>query len=114
MQVATQLETRELATDTLNLKEAAAFLKIHHVTLCVKAGAGEIPGARIGKRWVFVKVDLLEHIRAQYRVQAMEGDQPMEKSSCHFSNGKIHQIGGSKSRLPADDAYSKVLGLLTK
>ena len=95
---------------TLTLEEAAAFLKIHPVTLSEKANSGEIPGARIGKRWVFIEVDLAEHIRAQYKRQAMQGDQ-LEFKPCHFSNAKIHPIGGSKSRPPTDDAYSKALGL---
>jgi Helix-turn-helix domain len=97
--------------DTLNLEEAAAFLKIHPVTLCSKAATGEVPGARIGKRWVFVKDDLVAHIRSQYPMQAMEGVQTMGTSSCHFSKEKIRPIGGSKSRRPTDDAYSKALGL---
>ena len=99
--------------ETLNVHEAADFLKIHPVTLCSKAATGHIPGARVGRRWVFVKDDLLAHIRAQYTVQAMEGVQPMGTSLCHFSKEKIHSTGGSKSRMPTDDAYSKALGLAT-
>ena len=41
-----------LAIKTMNISEAAAFLKIHPVTLSVKAASGEIQGAKIGKRWV--------------------------------------------------------------
>lgn len=99
--------------ETLNLEEAAELLKIHPVTLSCKAAQGVIPGARVGKRWVFVKVDLIEHIRAQYMLQALQGV-TMEKSSWHSSKEKTHQIGGSKSRQPMDDAYSKALGLLRK
>lgn len=99
--------------ETLNLEEAATFLKIHPVTLGSKAAQGVIPGARVGKRWVFVKVDLIDHIRAQYSLQAMQGV-TMEKSSWHSTKEKIHKIGGSKSRQPMDDAYSKALGLQRK
>ena len=101
------------AVDTLNLEEAAGFLKIHPVTLSEKACRGEVPGARIGKRWVFIKVDLLDHIRSQYKRQAMQGEQ-MEASICHSSKEKIHRFGGSKLRQPMDDAYSKALGLPTR
>ena len=96
--------------ETMTVDEAAALLKIHPVTLCAKAAQGIIPGARVGKRWVFVKVDLIDHIRAQYPLQATQGV-TMEKSSWHSTNGKIPQIGGSRSRQPTDDAYSKALGL---
>ena len=50
---------------TLNLKEAAALLKIHPVTLQDKARADEIPGAKIGRAWVFIEIDLLEYIRSK-------------------------------------------------
>ena len=36
---------------TLNSKEAAACLKIDIETLYCRASAGEIPGAKAGKRW---------------------------------------------------------------
>lgn len=60
--------------ETLNLQEAAAFLKIHEVTLSIKATSGEIQGAKIGKRWVFLKVDLIMHIRSQYQLRALQGE----------------------------------------
>ena len=96
--------------DTLTLQEAAECLKIHPVTLLEKANAGEVPGAKIGKRWVFVKIDLIEHIRSQYKRRALQGEH-MEETRCHSSNVKTPQIGGSKSRLAMDDQYRKALGL---
>ena len=36
---------------TLDLHQAAAFLKIHKETLRRKAASGEIPGAKPGKSW---------------------------------------------------------------
>ena len=98
--------------DTLTLQEAADFLKIHPVTLLDKANAGEVPGAKIGKRWVFVRIDLIDCIRSQYKRRALQGES-MEETLCHSSNAKTHQIGGSKSRHTTDEQYSKALGLLT-
>lgn len=51
---------------TLDLKQAAAFLKMHPVTLQGKAKSGEIPGAKPGKSWVFIDEDLAQYIRSQY------------------------------------------------
>ena len=99
--------------DTLNLQEAARFLKIHPVTLQEKARAGEIPGAKIGKCWVFVEIDLVEYIRSQYPRRALQGEHT-EVTICHSTNARIHPIGGSNSRPAADDRYSKALGLPTK
>ncbi|MDO8961069.1 MAG: helix-turn-helix domain-containing protein [Methylophilus sp.] len=97
---------------TLNLKEAAHFLKIHPVTLGDKARAGEIPGTKIGKCWVFVDVDLIDYIRAQYKRRDLQGEK-VEVLQCHSSNEKIHRSGGSV--LPTtEDRYRKVLELSTK
>ena len=97
---------------TLNLEEAAAFLKIHAVTLSEKAKSGEIKGAKIGKRWVFIEVDLADHIRAQYQVRALQGEKK-ETALCHFTNAKTPLHGGLKSP-SVDEQYNTVLGLTTK
>ncbi len=60
--------------DTLDLRAAAAFLHIHPVTLQEKARTGEIPGAKIGRCWVFVDVDLIEHIRSQYPRRVLQSE----------------------------------------
>ena len=98
--------------ETLTLQEAADFLKIHPVTLLDKANAGIVPGAKIGKRWVFVKIDLIEHIRSQYRRRALQGEHE-RNITCHSSNARTPQIGGSNSRHAADRRYSEALGLPT-
>ena len=98
--------------NTLNLQEAAEFLKIHPVTLGEKARLGIIPGSKIGKCWVFVDIDLVQHIRAQYQRQDLQGEQ-LEVSQCHSSNEKTHLIGGS-NLTTTEDQYKKALGLPTK
>jgi hypothetical protein len=40
--------------NTLNLTEAAAFLKMHPEELRSRAKQGLVPGAKIGRRWVFL------------------------------------------------------------
>ena len=94
---------------TLNLEEAAAFLHVHPITLQGKAKSGIVPGTKIGRRWVFIEVDLLQHIRSQYSPRALQGEQ-MEESECHFINAKTVPIGGSKS-LSTDREYREALGL---
>ena len=94
---------------TLTLQEAARMLKIHPVTLQEKARSGEIPGAKIGRSWVFVEIDLLEHIRSQYRRRALQGEQT-EVPLCHSSSERLTVLVG---RVPPtmDDEYSTALGL---
>lgn len=98
-------------TETFDLKEAADFLKIHPVTLSIKAASGEIHGAKIGKAWVFLKVDLIEHIRAKYKVRALQGER--KEKICHFTNAKTQASGGLRS--PSEvEQYNAALGLKTK
>ena len=105
--------TKETELVTLNLMEAADFLKIHPVTLSVKAAAGEIQGAKIGRAWVFLLVDLVAYIRSKYKVRALLSDNAKETSSCHSTNAKTHQSGGLKSVL-VEKHYKEALGLAPK
>lgn len=100
--------TKNNLVKTLNLKAAADFLKIHPVTLSIKAATGEIQGAKIGKRWVFLEVDLVEHIRSQYKARALQGER--KETLCHFTNAKTPLSGGSKL-LSVDRKYKEALGL---
>lgn len=54
------------APHTLDLYEAADYLKMHWQTLRAKAKSGTIPGAKLGKRWVFLAEDLADYLRAHY------------------------------------------------
>ena len=45
--------------ETFNLMQAAQFLQLHWQTLRDKASKGEVPAAKIGRRWVFLKADLV-------------------------------------------------------
>jgi len=44
---------------TLDLNEAANFLKISETTAQEMAASGELPGAKIGRAWVFLADDLV-------------------------------------------------------
>lgn len=94
---------------TLNAHAAAELLRLHPVTLKEKARRGEIPGAKIGKNWVFVDVDLIEHIRSQYPLRVMQGDRT-EEMLCHSTNAKTRLSGGLKSAT-TDRLYKQALGL---
>ena len=95
---------------TFGIEEAAAFLKIHPVTLSRMAARGEIPGAKPGKQWVFLDVDLADWLRAKYPPQASLSDSRERSKTCHSTDVKIHRIGGSRLLTQKDDAYSKALG----
>lgn len=96
---------------TLALEEAAAFLHLHPVTVAERAKLGIIPGAKLGKRWVFIEEDLVGYLRSFYAPspRALQGDQH-EETVCHFTNARTHRSGGSRYATDMD-AYSKALGL---
>ncbi|MGB8437740.1 MAG: helix-turn-helix domain-containing protein [Burkholderiales bacterium] len=98
---------------TLNLKQAAAFLNMHPVTVQERARAGTLPGAKPGKCWVFLEEDLAAYLRAlsPSTRQALQGD-VKEPMACHSTNARAHLNGGFD--LPTtDDAYERALGLRT-
>jgi hypothetical protein len=97
---------------TLDLHAAAELLRIHPVTLREKARHGEVPGAKIGKSWLFVDVDLIDHIRSQYPARVMQGAH-QEKSECHSTNAKILPSGGSSSTT-WERRYKEALGQPTR
>src|SRR4051812_25838344 len=93
---------------TLNLEEAAAFLKLHPEELRHRAKRGVLPGAKVGRRWVFVDEDLVAFLRSLYasahpalRVQS-ERD-----SACHLVSGG--RSGGLTSSLQAESEYAELL-----
>jgi excisionase family DNA binding protein len=96
---------------TLGIHDASQLLRVHPVTLSKMASSGEIPAAKIGKEWVFIEVDLIDHIRAQYKSRALEGER--KEALCHFTNAKTLRPGGLKSA-PVEEKYNKVLALATK
>lgn len=48
--------------DTLNAAEAAALLYADTETVLALARRGELPGAKIGKSWVFLRSDVLNFL----------------------------------------------------
>jgi excisionase family DNA binding protein len=48
---------------TVDAKEACELLKVSESTLMRRARAGIVPGARIGRRWVFLRDDLIQLVK---------------------------------------------------
>lgn len=95
---------------TVDLHEAADILKIHPTTAKRKALAGDLPGSRIGKRWVFVRDDLLDIIRGAWAQRARLGQsKDSENPICRSTAEKTRRTGGS-SWSTTDEQYNQVLG----
>lgn len=54
---------------TFDLEQAADFLKVNPCTAQEMAASGELPGAKIGRAWVFLEEDLADWLREQIKLQ---------------------------------------------
>ena len=80
--------------ETLDLQQAAIFLKMHRQSLREKAKSGAIPGAKIGKQWVFIKEDLVSYIRSQYAYpRSRSQGQRMGETLCYTSDQTRNSTG---------------------
>ncbi|TAK87721.1 MAG: DNA-binding protein [Betaproteobacteria bacterium] len=72
---------------TLALVEAAQFLKMHPESVRRRARMGQLPGAKAGKRWVFIEADLADYLRSLYALprQALRVT-PGKENECHFAS----------------------------
>src|SRR3972149_8653122 len=73
---------------TLSLIEAAQFLKMHPEEVRRRARMGLVPGAKAGKRWVFIEDDLVSYLRSFYAAsrQALVGDR---SEPCQSTNAEV-------------------------
>jgi excisionase family DNA binding protein len=99
---------------TLTLIEAAAFLKIHPEELRQRAKAGRIPGAKVGRAWVFLQDDLAAYLRSLYSRprQALRVTLRKEVETCHFAGET--ESGGSTFAPQVESEYADLLGLPKK
>ena len=98
---------------TLSLTEAAAFLKMHPEAVRTRAKRGVIPGAKAGRRWVFLDIDLADYLRSLYSLQRQALRVTTEKEViCHYAD--VAGSGGSTSVLPMGSEYAELLGLPTR
>jgi hypothetical protein len=78
-----------------------------------RAKCGAIPGAKPGRRWVFIEGDLAEYVRSFYATPRQALQVTLRKElECHFANAV--GSGGSTSLLPTGSEYGKLLGLPVK
>jgi hypothetical protein len=100
--------------ETLDLDAAARLLLLHPEELRRRAALGLVPGAKIGRRWVFVRDDLVAFVRSQYACsrQALRVTSRKEVTACHSTSAEIP--GGSSSSARTGDEYASLLGLKTR
>ncbi|HSO80806.1 MAG TPA: helix-turn-helix domain-containing protein [Chromatiaceae bacterium] len=100
--------------ETLDLIGAAHFLRMHPETLRRRACRREIPGARAGRAWVFLDLDLAEWLRAQYDHPARAAT-PQLGDAPRCSTAALTVVNGGRASPPLTARkYEEALGLKTK
>ena len=96
---------------TLDLHEAAAWLRMSPAVLRLHARQGRLKAAKPGKRWVFLEDDLAAYLGQLYagRRQAPLSGSNREKSSWGYTNAVMS--GGSISPRRTASEYAALLGL---
>lgn len=95
--------------ETLDLQTAAAFMHVHWQTLRSKAKSGEVPGAKLGRRWVFLKADLVTYLRSQYSAGRPRSQVQTVGESLCCTNDPIRGSGGAISRHQTELEYKNLL-----
>lgn len=103
---------KTLSEDTLDLQEAAQFLKMNPEVLRRKAASAEIPGAKPGKCWCFHKDDLANYLRSLYAKPANVSWGVTDRRHTWQSTNEAKPGGCQSTTL--ETAYKKALGLPTK
>jgi hypothetical protein len=78
---------------TFDLQEAAECLKLHPEELRRRAKAGSIPGAKVGRAWVFLVEDLIGFLRSKYAF----GIQISPRINHHKEASQCRSLGGEMS-----------------
>jgi hypothetical protein len=99
--------------NTFDLRQAAAILKLHPEELRRRAKRGLVPGAKVGRAWVFLESDLVDYLHSLYsRPRQALQVAPRKEMKCHFADAAAS--GGSTSAPQAGREYADLLGLPTK
>ena len=100
---------------TLDLREAASFLKKSAEVTRRAAAQGKIPAAKVGGTWVFLLDDLVEFLRSRYSnpAEISWGVVDMNRRTTKWHSTKEVTPGGLPSATK-ELAYRKAAGLPIK
>ena len=96
---------------TFDLEECANYLKVNPTTVQGLAAEGKIPGAKIGRAWVFMEEDVADYLREQIRIQTRQrvlregGDPGPSTAPIPPPNiERVKAVRGRKAKIPFDPA----------
>lgn len=89
--------------ETIDLDAAAGMLFMQPASVRKKAARGEIPGAKVGRSWIFIKSDLLAHIRKL--TETHQGEQTTKAPTQHIHPERKAAPRTRRRTLPCLDSY---------
>jgi hypothetical protein len=99
---------------TIDLIAAARLLGAHPETVRLKAKAGDLPGRKVGKRWMFSTIALERYLAGEWVPRVVQGEQAKEGEPCRSSNVKAATTGiTSCTPLEAARRYREALAPAT-
>lgn len=90
---------------TLDVQECADFLKINRTHVLKLLDDGKLPGAKIGRCWVFIEEDVAAYLRAEIRDQMRERQGSSEQSARPPMLVAVKPAGRQKRALPDLSGY---------
>src|SRR6266478_4577581 len=113
-----QLETSEESMSTVAIEpvwdcnQAARFLGLHPKTVKRMARAGEIPGCRLGRRWIFrpSELDALLRGRVSSRLRTIRAATRRGADTCCGVHGIPSSTAGSSANTLRAATYSSIGG----
>lgn len=94
---------------TLSLLEAATFLGVHKETARQLAASHKLPGAKVGRSWRFLEVDLVAYLRSLYANNASQGVVNHRSKTIWHSTNVTKSIGLTSATKVRE--YNEALGL---
>ena len=70
--LATKKQDEDKYSDIMEVEEAASFLKFTKSTVYTKVSRGELPAYKSGKRLLFNKAELLEHMQLHKKMSSYQ------------------------------------------
>src|SRR5690349_12750215 len=84
-----EVSIMDTAEETLDLQGVATLFKAEPETVAQYARAGELPGTKMGKSWVFLREDVLEFLRKRI---AVETEERLEKRNATLAGSRVDAL----------------------
>ena len=86
--------------ETMDLQTAATYLRAKAETISQLARKGELPGAQIGKGWIFLREDVLDFLRKRIasETEARRAARDSESNTAYKDEGSVQPVAILQSR----------------